>query len=219
MTTDIMMNAQSALCERNGMRQGIAGAWLTVFLLSLCTVGKCLAAQSATGIVTAEVSAGSCMLSLDYDAYNSGVVDPDDLREGGRILKQAQRTLSLNCTGGGAAGKTPTVTLTGETMTGAGGEKYLFRRAGITGATGVGFVLGSAKTETWPAGNAGLYTSGSTIPVAAAGESVPGNTTLDFYVGVACGSAADCAASLAAPGSEAENGEVRGSVMFTFAYQ
>ncbi|HFD2064121.1 TPA: hypothetical protein ACF2D8_005025 [Serratia marcescens] len=214
-----MMNAQGVLCEGNGMKPGITGAWLAALLLSLCTVGKSLAAQSATGVVTAEVSAGSCMLSLDNGAYNSGAVDPDDLREGGRILKQVQRTLSLTCTGGGAAGKTPTVTLTGETLTGAGGEKYLFRRAGITGATGVGFVLSSEKTDTWPAGNTGLYTTGSTIPVAPVGQSAPANSTLDFYVGVACGSAADCAASLAAPGSEAENGLVRGAVMFTFAYQ
>ncbi|BDH47360.1 hypothetical protein TUM12370_34040 [Salmonella enterica subsp. enterica serovar Choleraesuis] len=145
---------------------------------------------------TGFITPGSCDVDLDRPALNLGNVDFLSLKAGAQLANIASFNASIhNCYLSLATTYRPAIQITGEGFDADG--KFLFRSAD-SASSGIGVLLYHSAGAPQYA-DASLK-SGDYIDLGGAG-STPSDTSLPFFVGVSCGSVADCAANAISPGS------------------
>lgn len=180
---------------------------LILFALS-CPVSVSMAAINDY-IVSANILVGSCTVSVTPDTLPMAGVAIYSLRKG-KLLDVTPLNLTLKCTGSGNEG-TPTLLITGNTLSTTGNGRYLFRSPD-SAITGAGFVLSKNDMSDWKSEQF-LMNNGS-LPIDNPGTSYKGGA-VPLFVGVGCGSAQDCIKNVGPD----DYGSLKAEIRFSFAYK
>ncbi|VEC01358.1 P pilus assembly protein, pilin FimA [Cedecea lapagei] len=189
--------------------------------LALVVTGMVSGVRAEDYTVNGTITQGTCEVSFPTVTTGSLSLPPvsRNVMNDGSIQSMEGVPVQLShCLGLNAAGKAPTLSITGTTVTDlpAGTGKYLFNNNESGAARGYGIVLSTEKLSKWTPSSQVSGDGSATSDVVLAPASLPytGGTT-DFYVGVGCGDAATCAAQDAGHAG----GDITAGITFTFGYR
>ena len=198
---------------------GIKLVMLVLAALAVAGVHPALRAEDYT--VNGTITLGTCDVSFPTVATGTLSLPPvsrNTMNEGSIQSVQTVSVQLSNCVGLNMAGKAPTLSVTGTTVTELPSVtgKYLFNNNDTDAAKGYGIVLSTEPLSKWDPSKlvSGDGSATSDITLAAASRSYAGGTK-DFYVGVGCGDATTCAAQDA----QHKGGDITAAITFTFGYK
>ncbi len=181
--------------------QRICSGWVGLLFASALLFSAGSRAANINIHFSGFISPGSCDVSLSRSSLDLGNVDMLSLKAGDVLANTTDFNVSvMNCYLSMATTFRPAVQIDGEGFDANG--KFLFRSRDSV-SKGIGIQLNDSSGNPLKAGE---Y-----IDLGGPG-SVPGDSLLPFFVGVTCGSAADCAASNMTPG------RLIARIVFNFRY-